>query len=65
MRAMRYVVEDNDGRIFDTASYSNAMSGHRIIKTYLVPVDERTEEEKKQAREHARKVQEVLRLKRA
>ena len=47
MRELRYEVMDESGRRFHTASYSRAMlTGNKILKTYLVDVDLRTDKEK-------------------
>ena len=50
---------------FHTTSYKEATNcGNRIEETYLTEIDERTEEQKEQARAHAQKIQEILKAKR-
>ena len=47
MRELRYEVMDESERRFHTASYSRAtLSGNRIVRTYLVDIDLRTDKEK-------------------
>lgn len=66
MRLVNYRVRKADGTEFHTTSYKEATEGgNRIEKTYLTEIDERTEEQKEKAREHARKAQEILKAKRA
>ena len=66
MRLINYRVRKADGTEFHTTSYKKATEGgNRIEETYLTEIDERTEEQKEKAREHARKVQEILKAKRA
>lgn len=66
MRKVNYRVKRADGTEFHTTSYNKATErGNRIEETYFTEVDERTEKQKKQAKEHARKMQEVLKAKRA
>ena len=66
MRLVNYRVRKADGTEFHTTSYKEATEGgNRIEETYLTKIDERTEEQKEKAREHARKIQEILKAKRA
>ena len=47
MRELRYEVMDESGRRFHTASYGRAtLSGNRIVRTYRVDIDLRTDKEK-------------------
>ena len=66
MRKVVYKARRADGTEFYTTSYREATDGgNRIEETYLTEIDERTEEQKERARVHARKVQEILKAKRA
>ena len=66
MRKVNYRVRKADGTEFHTTSYREATDGgNRIEETYLTKIDERTEEQKERARAHARKIQEILKAKRA
>lgn len=48
MRKVMYRVKGADGKEFHTASYFEATAdGCKLEETYLVPIDERTDEEKK------------------
>ena len=65
MRKMNYKAVRADGTEFITTSYSEATEGgNRITETYLTDLDERTDKQKKWAKAHAQKVQEVLKRKR-
>ena len=64
MRKIMYKVKESNGNIFDTASYPKAIEKGRIVETYFITIDERTEKEKEYAKEHVRKVREALRKKR-
>ena len=65
MRKVNYRVRKADGTEFHTTSYREAThGGNRIEETYLTKIDERTEEQKEQARARARKIQEILKAKR-
>ena len=64
MRKLMYSVRRADGTIFETAKYFETISENcEVIKTYLVPIDERTEKEKERAREHVRKAREFRNFK--
>lgn len=66
MRKVNYRAKKADGTEFHTTSYREATNcGNRIEETYLTEIDERTKEQKERARVHARKVQEILKVKRA
>ena len=66
MRNVNYKVRRADGTKFNTTDYTEATNdGNHIEETYFTEVDERTEEQKERARVHARKVQEILKAKRA
>lgn len=56
MRQLFYKVKGSDKLI---ASYFEALEMGKIIDTVLIEVDERTEKQKKEAREHCRKVYEA------
>ena len=65
MRKVNYRARRADGTEFHTTSYRVATNGdNRIEETYLTEIDEKTEEQKEQVRNHARKVQEILKVKR-
>lgn len=63
MRLLKYDVKKADGTIFTTASYAKATEGGKIIKTYLVPVDNESEKVKKQMKVHSHKVMEIYGIK--
>lgn len=66
MRKVVYRVTGADGKEFHTTKYSETTAeGCRLEEVNLIPIDERTEKQKKQAEEHIRKVEEKLRAKRA
>lgn len=66
MRKIAYKVENKYTEIFETENYDLATAhGNRIEKIVLTPIDEMTKEEKEKAAIHARKVQEILKRKRA
>lgn len=57
MRELRYEVMDESGQRFHTASYNRAMlTGNKILKTYLVDVDLRTDKEKERQWERVAKI---------
>lgn len=65
MKRINYRVRKADGTEFHTTNYSEATNcGNSIKETYLTEIDERTEEQKKRAKVHARKIQEILKAKR-
>ena len=66
MRKIAYKVEDTNKKIFETENYDLATArGNRIEKIILSPIDEMTKEEKEKAAVHAKKIQEILKRKRA
>lgn len=66
MRKIAYKVENQYTGNFETENYNLATArGNRIEKIILTPIDEMTKEEKEKAAIHARKVQEILKRKRA
>lgn len=65
MRKVNYRVRKADGTEFHTTNYSEATNGgNRIEETYFTEIDERTTKQKERARDHARKIQEILKAKR-
>lgn len=65
MRKLMYSVRRADGTTFETASYFETISENcEVIKTYLVPIDERTENEKARAEVHRKKWREHRNLER-
>ena len=57
-RKVMYKVMGMNGT-FNTADYGKATAdGCKILETYLVPIDERTEKEKENQRLHVQKAQE-------
>ena len=66
MRKIAYKVENADKKVFETKNYDVATArGNRIEKIILTTADEMTEAEKEKAAVHARKIQEILKRKRA
>ena len=66
MRKIAYKVENQYTETFETENYDLATArGNRIEKVILYPIDEMTKEEKEKAAVHARKIQEILKRKRA
>jgi len=59
MRKVNYTVERKDGTMFNTTSYEVAtQGGNRIRKTFLTPIEDRTEEQIEKQRKRAQKIKE-------
>ena len=65
MRTLNYRVKKVDGTEFHTTSYIVASeAGNRMVETYLTPVKNETEEDKKALAKNREKFQEYLAKKR-
>lgn len=62
MRKLMYLVLNSDGRTFETASYAEATAPNReILKTFLAPIDERTDAERTKAGQRGKKMRDFKR----
>lgn len=57
MRSVNYEVRTAEGATFFTASYTDAIEkGNRILKTFFVNIDEKSDKEKEWLKNRAEKI---------
>ncbi len=56
MKKINYEVEKNNGLKFYTSDYEEVNKVGKIVRTYFCEIDERSEKQKKEMQEHAKKV---------